>query len=696
MSASLNTIVGVDIGGTFTDIVVWHPDHGLTTRKVLSTPADYSLAIINGLTSIAKECGFALSSIREVAHGTTLGTNAMLERKGATTALVTTKGFLDVMTFRYGRQGEPFNFNWDPPEALVPRRRRVAVSERVSSNGEVVRPLDESEVVAIAKTLREWNVESIAISLINSYVNGSHEEKVREILKKSLGNIPISLSSELFPEVGEFERTSTTIANAYIAPILDKYLTKLRQSLDEKKIHGPLFVCQSSGGLFLHSFAKQKPALTLESGPAAGCVAARHYARSLEIDHAVAVDMGGTTTKATFIDHGELGWASKFVVGAPMSTGSRLDTGVGYTIRTPSIDIAEVGAGGGSLAWIDVGGVLHIGPESAGAAPGPACYDLGGTRPTLTDANVVLGYMNPKALAGGTFPIDKSKAEKSLKELGDQLGKSVEETAYGIHLIANANMVTAIRRVSTEFGRDLRNADMIAFGGSGPIQGIGLAKSLEMRRVFVPRYPGLFSGYGLLTANIEHHAIRSVVQSLPELNVPGVNKTLEELEDTVTRELRDHGFPMDKLAIERLAEFKFDDRSGEIVLPLPSRPLVSEDLPALEKAFLETYDRIHNYTPKGSGVQLQNVRVVARISREIEGLGVGLTGIEWRPTEKSRQAYFGPSVGFVETPILSRMDLRSGTVKGPVIIEEADSSTVVQPGCAVGLGKDDVIVVSLS
>jgi N-methylhydantoinase A len=685
------TLLAADIGGTFTDLIVLLPDGRLVAQKVLSTPRDYSDGLVQGAAALLGQQAVEPASVREVCHGTTLGTNAVLERQGARTALITTRGFRDVLEIRRIRFPQPYNVQWDKPEPLVPRQRRFEVTERIGGDGQVVTQLRADELTPIAEALRNDGVESIVIALINAYANPAHEEQVAALLKQLLPDVSITVSSRLLPEMGEYERTSTAVTSAYLAPIMERYLHRLRERLDGEGLRGPILVGESNGGLFLHTFAVDKPFLTLESGPAAGCVAAQHVARRGGYERLLAVDMGGTTTKASYLDRGEVTWASEFEVGSPVSQASRLINGEGYAVRCPIIDLAEVGAGGGSIAWLDEGGLLRVGPRSAGAHPGPACYAMGGHEATLTDANVVLGYVHPRALAGGTFRIERDLALEAVGRLAERLGRSVEDTAFGIHRIANANMSHAIRAVSTQRGRDIRQVDMLAFGGSGPLQAVGLAASLGLRRVIVPPFPGLFSSLGLLVADVEHHLMRGFVAPLAELEVGTLNRVLAEMEETVAAELRSAGYAS-SIHTERMAALKIISRSGEVLVSVPNGELTPGDVRDLQLRFEASYRDLYRYIPREAEAEILNLRVAGKVARQVAWPDTGREASNGRAAgEQERRAYFGPEVGWQTARVLGRAEL--GGDVGPLLIEEADSTTVVQPGWRACLDGDGNIVV---
>lgn len=693
----LPAIAAADIGGTFTDIVLRLPDGRLVAQKVLSTPGDYSRGLVDGLVTSCAAAGIPTRVVREICHGTTIGTNAILERKGARTGLITTRGFRDVLEIRRIRFPELYNIQWEKPRPLVPRELRLEITERIASDGNIVTAPSISETAAVIARLADAGVESIAISLINSYVNPAHEEWLAQQVATLAPDCLVTISSRLLPEMGEYERTSTAVASAYLGPIMDAYLRTLRTRLDAAKFAAPLFVAQSNGGLFLHSFALRKPYLTVESGPAAGCVAARQLARQCGYNQLIGVDMGGTTTKASFVADGEFAWASEFEVGSGMSIASRLITGSGYTIRCPTVDLAEVGAGGGSIASVDALGVLRVGPQSAGASPGPACYNQGGQEATLTDANVVLGYVNPAALAGDTFKIEASRARAAIGRLAARMGKSVEETAYGVHVIANSNMMVAIRAVSTQRGRDVREADMLAFGGSGPVQAVGLAASLGIRRVIVPPLPGLFSSLGLLVADVEHHVMRGFVAPLGAVDLALLNQAFLTMETEVLDELRETGFK-ERMVVERQAAIKFIERSGEVILRVTPGPIDAEELSGLKQRFVEEFRRSYRHAPADATAEFLNLRVIGRIQRELEPAQVFRNA---KPSVgpaagSERPVYFGPQAGYLPVPVLSRADLGPDARGGPYVVEEADSSTVIHPGWSARLDDWGNIIVDRS
>jgi N-methylhydantoinase A len=449
--------VGIDIGGTFTDLVFLAPGGRVLRSKVLSTPDDYARGIVDGLESGAADEGVRASRVSHIVHGTTVATNAVLEGKGARVALVTTEGFRDVLEIRRLRMPVLYDIRFRKPPSLVPRRLRFEVPERIDEAGRVVRPLDVAAARATIDALLAARVDAIAVCLINAYASGVHERMLRDLIRERDAAIPISLSSEILPEFREYERTSTTVVNAYVLPLVKRYLAGLQQRLQERDIVAPLTVMQSSGGAMSAAAASERPIHIIESGPAGGVVGAAEFARRLGGLSLLSFDKGGTNANAALVDRGQFLRVNALEVGGGINIAGRLLSGGGYHVRAPAIDIAEVGAGGGSLARLDAGGALRVGPESAGAAPGPVCYDRGGSVPTVTDANVVLGFINPDALAGGGLPIRRALAVDAIEAaIARPLGLGVEDAAWGVHRVANAAMARALRAVSTERGLDPR------------------------------------------------------------------------------------------------------------------------------------------------------------------------------------------------------------------------------------------------
>lgn len=526
--------VAFDIGGTFTDVVIAGARGHLFTYKILTLPdslgADVGRCVADALR---QQSGGRVASM---VHGTTVASNAVLEGKGAVTGLITTAGFRDELEIR--RLGRPgvYDVFWERTPPLIPRRLRVEVRERVTVHGQVDTPLDVNDVRTALHKLRAHGVEAVAISFLHSYVNPLHEQRAAALVRELLPHVMVCTSSAVLPEIREYERTSTTALNAYLMPVVNRYLDQLETQL--RQYHPSLLVMQSNGGVMTSEHARRRPVHMIESGPAAGVLAAASLAREVGLSHVVAFDMGGTTVKACLIEDGQPVETAEGEVGAGINLAGRLSRGAGYALRVPMYDIAEVGAGGGSLAWVDEGGALRVGPRSAGAVPGPACYGRGGTTLTITDANVVLGYMNPERIAGGTVPIDAAAARRAIAEhLGTRLRLPVQDAAYGVYQVANATMMRAIRAVTTERGRDPRDFSLIAFGGAGPLHAAALAASLGMTRVYVPLFPGLFSALGLLLADLRYDYVQSIPGRLDAVDPATLLRAFEALAARVQEEV---------------------------------------------------------------------------------------------------------------------------------------------------------------
>ncbi|HET8605439.1 MAG TPA: hydantoinase/oxoprolinase family protein [Gaiellaceae bacterium] len=648
-----STRIGADVGGTFTDVILQRADGSTQIRKLLSTPPTYDAAVVEAVAGLRDG-----ARVSGVVHGTTVATNAVLERRGARAALVTTAGFRDVLELRrlrIPRMYEPF---WRKPEPLVARRLRFEVGERMAADGAVLRPLDESEARALAATMREADVESVAVCLLHSYLYPAHEERLGAILREELPDVYVSLSSEILREQREYERSATTVVNAYVRPLMERYVGDIRRGLDAAGVRAPLTIMQSSGGVMTADDAKRRPVLALESGPAAGVVAALGIARRLGYANAIAFDMGGTTAKASLIEHGAVARGREYEVGGALSAGSRLMRGSGELLRIPTIDIAEVGAGGGSLAWLDRAGGLQVGPRSAGADPGPACYGRGGVEPAVTDANVVLGYIPEGPLADGQISISRELGERALERVGVPLGLATDEVAAGIHAIANARMTRALRSVSSEKGRDPRDFALIAYGGAGPVHAVGLAEELGCRTVLVPALAGLFSALGLLFARPEFHAVRTC-----HLDARAIAGT--EL-DRVFDELR---AGLDGVEFVRSAELRYGGQTWEIEVDAGD-PV---DLEALVAAFENEHERLYGVRGEpGSPVEIRALRLAGLgPSSAVERLAVGGG---FAPRETVRETALGT------LPVRSRASVGEQPEPGPLLVDEYDTTVVVRPG----------------
>jgi N-methylhydantoinase A len=691
--------VGVDIGGTFTDIVFLGEDGRRLTKKVSSTVDNYATAIVDGLAELIRECHLDDAEIVELLHGTTVASNAILELKGARTGLITTKGFRDVLEIRTLRMPRLYDLSWTKPPPLVERHLRVEVDERISAKGGIERPLAETDVVRAVKKLVDEGVEAIAVCLIHSYLNPVHEQLVKKVAAQMAPGLTLCISSEVLPEIKEYERTSTTVINAYVRPVVEKYLSTLTAELARIGVETPLLLMQSNGSLTTAKAAATTPMNIIESGPAAGVVGVQALARQIGIDKAITFDMGGTTAKASIIENGVLSRALEYSVGGGVMIGSRLLSGAGYTLKVPAIDLAEVGAGGGSLIRIDAGGALQIGPQSAGAAPGPVCYDLGGTEPTLTDANVVLGYINPDHLVGGAVKLDAGKARSVIEtRIAQALGMSTAEAAWGAYLIAASNMIRAIKAVSSERGRDAREYALVAFGGNGPLFAVAMAQVLQIRRVLIPPSAGVFSSYGLLYSEVAYHFTRSRKALLGAVDPAEIEAILRELETHARTALTEDGFTQEQIALERAAALHYQGQSFELEVPVPPGVIDRATLTALEEAYGVEHEKTYGHRAGADEpVELITLKVVGRGVPEIPRAALAATARlpeDVVIAQPLRQAYFGPARGWCDTAIINRSDLR-GPRAGPCIIEEYDSTCVVPPGSTANLDPFGNIVIDV-
>ena len=690
--SGLITRVAADIGGTFTDIAALTDDGRLVTCKVPSTPANYADAVVAGIGEMLADDAASLTAIEEVLHGCTVATNAILEHKGARTALVTTKGFRDVLELQRIRVPKLYDPLYEKPVPLVPRNLRFEVTERLSSDGAVVTPLDLADAEAIAERVRACDVDAIAVCFLHSFVNPEHERQVGAILRKIIPDAYISLSVDVLPQKGEYERTSTTVINAYVGPPVSRYLAAMMGQLSEAGIGGRLMVMQSNGGILDAESCLEKPAHIVECGPAAGVVGAERLAQKAGFENVITLDMGGTTAKASVIERGQISLADAYEVGGGMSSSSPLVGRGGYALKLPVIDIAEVGAGGGSIAWLDRAGSLKIGPESAGAEPGPACYGQGNEEPTVTDANLVLGYLNQLALAGGTVPIQAELAERAVADkIAKPMGRDLMETAYGIHTVANAAMMRAVRAVTTHRGRDPRDFTLVAFGGAGGLHAVDLARTLRIRYVVVPAAGGVFSAVGLLFSNLEVNETAPLLFPLTDLPVERAEGTFLELTDRIARII---GGELDGIRFQRFADLRFQGQAYELTVAFEDDTLDEAALSDIAARFERQHLARYGHAFSGEfPVELVNLRLVG--TREVETSG----SIRYQAGEPSknttRKAYFGPCAGSHLTPVITRSVLSETPRQGPLIIEEYEGTAVVPPDCTAQLDKLGNIIITL-
>ena len=682
--------VGADIGGTFTDLVMLRSDGNYSVQKVPSTVEDFSRGIVEGLDAFLSDNKLNSDLISEIIHGTTVATNAILENQGARTALVTTRGFRDVLEFRRLRFPDLFSLDYTPPKPLVQRRHRFEVIERIMPDGSVRQPLDDVSVESVLDKLEQLQPEAIAICLLHSYANPIHERKVVEAVKNRFPNLYVSGSIDVLPEIREYERTSTTVINSYIGPIVDSYLESMQKRLDHANMAVPISIMQSNGGVMSYAAARRSPARIIESGPAAGVVEAIRLADRIGLKDVITFDMGGTTAKASLIEQGKPSLTTEYEVGAGIQLSNRLVKGRGHALKLPVIDIAEVGAGGGSIVRVDPGGSLRVGPQSAGAKPGPACYSQGGTEATVTDANVVLGYINPTSIAGGTVSVNSEAAKVALnRSAAEHLKLETNDAAYGVYAVANTTMIRAIKSVTTYRGRDPREFTLMAFGGSGPLHAAEMARSLGIRQIIVPASPGVFSALGLLEALPEYSFSRTMITDPMSEGADKIINAFNELESSSIERLRTEDLGKDVIGSwSRTADLRYRGQAYELTVNANARP--DDDLAnfIVERFHIE-HERTYGRRASDEPVDLVTIRSTYRIdSDRIVPKSVN----ESEDKKPPRNAYFGKQHGWMLTPVIDRGRLTTSVTSGPLIIEEYDSTTLVPPDTSVHIDQTGNII----
>jgi N-methylhydantoinase A len=684
--------VAADIGGTFTDVALLGQDGVLCTAKLLSTPASYADAVVAGIGQLLAAQGLSPAAIDEVLHGCTVATNAILEHKGAATALITTAGFRDVLELRRIRTPRLYAPLWRKPPPLVPRHRRYEVDERIGADGAVVRPLEEGSLERVIDAIRDSDVQAIAVCLLNAFVNPEHEQRIGERLREAFPGHFISLGTEVLPQIREYERTSTTVINAYVGPPVKAYLRSMIRQLADAQIAAGLLIMQSSGGVLAAGAVLDKPAQIIECGPAAGVIGARRLGAEYGHDNIITFDMGGTTAKASLIEGGALSTSEEYEVGATMSTSSALMAGAGYALKLPVIDISEVGAGGGSIVRIDRGGAIKVGPDSAGATPGPVCYGQGGEAPTVTDANVVLGYLNPEALAGGTVPVDAAAARAALtRQVADPLGRELMETAYGVHLVANTNMMRAVKAVTTNRGRDTRDFVMFAFGGSGGVHAASLARELRVSTVVIPVAAGVFSALGLLFADPALNESRSFLRPLAALAGDAAGAVFTDLAADIAARLER---PRDGIRFSRMADLRYAGQAFELGIELPSGMHGADLLAEVSRRFDAEHQQRYGHNFGGQyAVEVVNLRMLGSVPSPSPRLAPQKEGTQ--AVDSRREAYFGPGFGVRETPVCSRAGVPRAPLRGPLIVEEYEGTVVVPPDASVRLDANGSLVMEI-
>jgi N-methylhydantoinase A len=667
--------LGVDIGGTFTDVALEIGERRFT-GKILTTPHAPEDGVLAALRSVTAEAGVEPGEVGVIIHGTTLATNALIERKGARTALLTTEGFRDVVEIRHENRFEQYDVNIDLPPPLVPRRLRLPVRERIDAQGEVLVPLDESSVARAIETLAAQQIEAVAVGLLHSFTNPDHERRVGDAIAHRLPQVAVTLSCDVSPEMREYERFSTACANAYLQPLIGRYLVKLARELLRAGFHCPLLLMTSGGGITTTETAIRFPVRLVESGPAGGAIFAACIAREHGLDQVVSFDMGGTTAKICLIDKAQPQTARAFEVARIY----RFLKGSGLPLRIPVIEMVEIGAGGGSIARVDTLGRIVVGPDSAGSEPGPVCYGRGGEEPTVTDADVVLGRIDPTTFSGGKIALDVAAAKRATAErIAAALNLATEHAALGISEMVDENMANAARVHAIESGKDLRSRTLVAFGGAAPLHAARVAEKLGISRVLVPVNAGVGSAVGLLRAPVAYETVRGRLMRLGSFEAASVNRLFAEMRAEAEAIVR-RGAPAAKLVEQRSAFMRYRGQGHEIAVELPVRDLTAADRSTIRELFEAVYRRL--YSRPIPGVEIEILSWVVAVSAPSEGqLGAPTRERASKPKPASRRPIFDPHTGeFEEVDIYRRPDLAPGArISGPAVIAEDETSTVVSP-----------------
>ena len=660
--------IGVDIGGTFTDIVALDGEGRLALAKVPSTPKDLLDGIGAAVGKVLALAGAPPGDVERFIHGTTVATNAVLEQKGAVTAVLTTEGFEDVLEMGRQKRSRMYDLEMDPetPSFLAPGRRRVGIRERLDARGAVLVPLDEGQVRAAVLTLRAQGVQAIAVCYLFSFVNPAHERRTRELCAEIAPEISVSLSSEVDPTFREYERLCVTAFDAYLGPVVKRYLAGLADTLRGLGIRAVPLIMRSRGGIVSAALAARQPVTLFLSGPAGGVIGAGCAAERSGVRDFVSLDMGGTSNDVAVVRSGAPLLASEGSIGP-------------YPVRTPMVDVNTIGAGGGSIAWIDAAGGLRVGPRSAGAEPGPACYGRGGDAATVTDASVVLGYLNPERFAGGALTLDVGAAERAVGAIGRRLGVDTITAAAGIHRVINARMADQIRLVTIKRGYDPRQFSLVVLGGAGPVHGAALAAEMGMAEVLVPEAPGVLAAFGLLAAAIEHHHARTLQARTDVADLAAVNRCLAELDAAGRARMHEEGVAAADVHVAYTADMRYVGQAYELEVPIAA-PVAAERVPDIVAALHAVHERVYGYARTQQTVEFVNFRAVHtyRLPRPVVRPSAQAHGRLDDARVGERRAYFD---GFVSAAIYERARLPLGArLAGPAIVEQMDTTTVIPPG----------------
>jgi N-methylhydantoinase A/oxoprolinase/acetone carboxylase beta subunit len=662
--------IGVDIGGTFTDIVALGDEGRLHLTKVPTTPKDLLRGVADAVRSVLALGGGRPGAVARFIHGTTVATNAILEQKGAAAGVLMTEGFEDVLELGRQKRSRMYDLDMDPetPAFLAPRRRRVGIRERLDARGRVLTPLDEAQVRAEVRRLRDEGVQAVAVCYLFSFLDPAHERRTRELVREVAPDLAVSLSSEVDPTFREYERCCVTAFDAYLGPLVGRYLAGLSETLRGVGVTAVPQIMRSRGGIVSAAVAARQPVTLFLSGPAGGVIGARFAAERSGVRDFISLDMGGTSNDVAVVHAGRPAVVAEGRIGP-------------YPVRTPMVDVNTIGAGGGSLAWLDAAGGLRVGPQSAGAEPGPACYGRGGDRPTVTDASVLLGYINPANFAGGSLGLDVRAAERAVETVASRLGLGAVATAAGIHRVVNARMADQIRLMTIQRGHDPRGFTLVLLGGAGPVHGVALAEELGIEDVLVPEAPGVLSALGLLAAPVEHEHARTRPSVVEAADLGAVSGLLRELDAAGRARMREEAVPPAAVEVAYSADMRYVGQAYELAVPV-SVPLAPADLASVQAAFHAVHERVYGYARAGQPVEFVNFRAVHTYRvppPRIEAAARARGPLAAAPGGE-RRVHFAPS-GFVATPVYARARLRVGArLPGPAVVEQADTTTVVPPG----------------
>ncbi len=690
--------LGIDIGGTFTDFALIDDESGtLAIDKHLTTPTDPARAVLQGTDALLRRCAVTPADVTAVIHGSTLVTNAVIERKGARTGMLVTRGFKDVLDIAMERRYDLYDLTIRFPDPIIPRRRRVEIDERLRFDGEALSPLDPDRVRdAVGALMAGDGIDALAICFLHSFVNPAHEAQARAVVEDAFPELYVSTSADVLPFAREYERWNTAAINAFVQPMADRYLGNLEQGLGELGIGGPLHVVTSSGGTLTTETARRYPVRMLESGPAAGVLMSAHHGRNLGLPNVLSYDMGGTTAKGSIVRAG----TPRKTYELEVARVHEFKDGSGLPVKVPAIDMIEIGSGGGSIAAVDDRGVIRVGPESAGADPGPACYGRGGTAATLTDADLVLGYLDPAFFLGGRMPLDRDAAEAVVaRHIAEPLGVDPTRAAWGIHEVINEDVARAFRVHASEVGFDYRDCSMVAFGGSGPVHALRIARKLRVPRVILPAGAGVMSAFGMLVSPLSFELARSNQRRLEALTAAEFKASFEAIEAEASTFLHRAGVAPPDVSVVRRLDMRYQGQGYEIEVDLPAADDVGSLFARLPALFADRYARIFSLSHLEEAIEVVNWKVEAhgplpRMSERfhlVAGKGAG-------PARKgSRRAYFPEAGGYVDADVYDRYALTPGmTVAGPAMIEENESTCLVGAGDSIRVDEGGNLVAEIA